>query len=90
MKLFTGWIVSAGLFSRPDRACARGSAAGTDGSPYVAVTDVGGPYAPCAGSARAGHGYGPTLFCCRRAGVYTGFGRTLFAARRPQQLGMFT
>src|ERR1700728_2749777 len=63
MKLFTGWVVSAGLVFTAATAHAQGVAPqGTNGSPYIAVTDVAGPYAAMPPEAPApGYGYGPTL-----------------------------
>ena len=46
MKLFTGWILSAGLVFTAAAANAQGLAPGQIGSsPYTAVSDVNGPYA---------------------------------------------
>ena len=72
MKLFTGWVVSAGLVFTAATAHAQEVAApyGTNGSPYVAVSDFGGPYAAMPPEAAApGYGYGPTLLPPRE--VYT-------------------
>jgi hypothetical protein len=90
MKLFTGWIVSAGLVFTAATAHAQGVAPrGTDGSPYVAVTDVGGPYAAMPPEAPApGYGYGPTLLPARE--VYTVVRENGFSPLGvPQQRGMF-
>jgi hypothetical protein len=46
MKLFAGWILSAGLVFTAAAANAQGQTPGQiSGSPYTAVSDVGGPYA---------------------------------------------
>ena len=63
MKLFAGWVVSAGAVLVAGAAQAQMSAPHMAASPsYIAVSDVGGPYAampPEAGGPR--YGYGPTL-----------------------------
>ena len=68
MKLFTGWVVSAGLVFTATAANAQMQAPyQVDRSPYTAVSDVGGPYAamppeaPRAGAPYYGPAYGPTL-----------------------------
>jgi hypothetical protein len=90
MKLFTGWIVSAGLVFTAATAHAQGVAPrGTDGSPYVAVTDVGGPYAAMPPEASApGYGYGPTLLPPQE--VYTVVRENGFSPLGvPRQRGLF-
>ena len=68
MKLFTGWVVSAGLVFTATAANAQMQAPyQVDRSPYTAVSDVGGPSAamppeaPRAGAPYYGPAYGPTL-----------------------------
>ena len=65
MKLFTGWIVSAGLVFAATGAQAQSPTPQQAASPsYRTVSDFSGPYAttPPAAPAPAGHyGYGPTL-----------------------------
>jgi hypothetical protein len=94
MKLFTGWIVSAGLVFTAATAHAQGVAPqGTDSSPYrapyVAVTDVGGPYAAMPPEAPApGYGYGPTLLPPQE--VYTVVRENGFSPLGvPHQRGLF-
>jgi len=96
MKLFTGWVVSAGLVFTAATAHAQGVAPqGTDGSPsttpYVAVTDVGGPYAAMPPEAPApgyGYGYGPTLLPPQE--VYTVVRENGFSPLGvPHQRGLF-
>ncbi|MEI9924925.1 MAG: hypothetical protein WDN50_16575 [Bradyrhizobium sp.] len=88
MKLFTGWIVSAGLVFTAATAHAQGVAPqGTSGSPYVAVSDFGGPYAAMPREA-PGYGYGPTLLPPQE--VYTVVRENGFSPLGvPQQRGMF-
>jgi hypothetical protein len=94
MKLFTGWVVSAGLIMTAASAHAQAVAPqGTDGSPYsvpyVAVTDVGGPYAAMPPEAPApGYGYGPTLLPPQE--VYTVVRENGFSPLGvPHQRGLF-
>jgi hypothetical protein len=66
MKLFTGWMISAGLVLGAAAANAQGLAPyGTARSPYAAVSDFEGPYgsyAPRPEAAEAPrYGYGPSL-----------------------------
>ena len=65
MKLFTGWVVSAGLVLTAAAANAQVLVPYQIGRPgYAAVSDFGGPYAamsPDAPVPRYGYGYGPTL-----------------------------
>jgi len=70
MKLFRGWVISAGLVLTAATAHAQGvSPSGTGGS-YTAVSDIDGPYAAMPPEAPApGYGYGPTLLPPRE--VYT-------------------
>ena len=88
MKLFTGWVLSAGLALVAATAHAQGvSPGGTGGSPYMAVSDIGGPYAamPPEGP---GYGYGPTLLPPRE--VYTVLRENGFSPLGvPQQRGLF-
>jgi hypothetical protein len=59
MKLFTGWIISAGLVVAAGAANAQVLAPYEAGrSPYRAVSDIGGPYAAMPPEAP---GYGPRL-----------------------------
>ncbi len=61
MKLFTRWIMSAGLVLTATAANAQVLAPyGVAGSHYTAVSDVGGPYAAMP-EAAPGPGYGPRL-----------------------------
>jgi hypothetical protein len=88
MKLFTGWVVSAGLVLTAATAHAQGVAPyGTGGSRYIAVTDVDGPYAAMPPEAPA-PGYGPTLLPPRE--VYTVVRENGFSPLGvPQQRGLF-
>jgi hypothetical protein len=62
MKLFTGWVVSAGLVVAATAAQAQVLAPyGVGNSPYRAVSDVAGPYAAMPPEARVPRGYGPRL-----------------------------
>jgi hypothetical protein len=65
MKLFTGWVMSAGLVLSVTAANAQTLAPyDIERSPYTAVSDVAGPYAempPEAPAPRYGSGYGPML-----------------------------
>jgi hypothetical protein len=67
MKLFTGWVMSAGLVLTAVTANAQGVAPHETGS-YTAVSDVSGPYAAMPPEA-AVPGYGPSLLPPRE--VYT-------------------
>jgi hypothetical protein len=95
MKLFTGWVVSAGLVLAAGTAHAQAVAPyGTGGSPYTAVSDVSGPYAamPPEAAVQAppapGYGYGPTLLPPRE--VYTVVRENGFSPLGvPQQRGLF-
>lgn len=61
MKLFTTWVVSAGLVLAATAADAQVLAPrGADGAGYAAVSDVNGPYAAVPEGAPM-PGYGPTL-----------------------------
>jgi hypothetical protein len=65
MKLFTGWVISAGLVFSATAANAQGLAPAVIGSsaqpaPYIAVSDVGGPYAEMPPEAPPPRYYGPT------------------------------
>ena len=61
MKLFTTWVVSAGLVLAATAADAQVLAPhGTGGAGYAAVSDVNGPYAAVPEGAPV-PGYGPTL-----------------------------
>jgi hypothetical protein len=90
MKLFTGWVLSAGLVLVAATAHAQGVApGGTGGSPVTAVSDVDGPYAAMPPEAPApGYGYGPTLLPPRE--VYTVVRENGFSPLGvPQQRGLF-
>jgi hypothetical protein len=90
MKLFTGWVLSAGLVLVAATAHAQGVApGGTASSPYMAVSDVDGPYAAMPPEAPApGYGYGPTLLPPRE--VYTVVRENGFSPLGvPQQRGLF-
>ena len=70
MKLFTGWIISAGLVLTAVAAHAQGASPSGTGGSYTAVSDIDGPYAAMPPDAAApGYGYGPTLLPPRE--VYT-------------------
>src|ERR1700761_38909 len=74
MKLFTGWVVSAGLVATAVTAHAQGVSPGGTGGSYTAVSVMagpsGGPYAAMPPEApMPGYGYGPTLLPPRE--VYT-------------------
>ena len=61
MKLFTGWVVSAGLVVMATAANAQGLAPHETGrSPYAAVSDIEGPYAAMPAEIPAPR-YGPAL-----------------------------
>ncbi|MFH1345820.1 MAG: hypothetical protein ABIL01_32115 [Pseudomonadota bacterium] len=65
MKLFTGWVISAGLVAAAGAANAQVLAPYDVGrSPYTVVSDIGGPYAAMPPEARVPDyvpGYGPRL-----------------------------
>jgi len=89
MKLFTGWVLSAGLVLTAAAAHAQGvSPSGTGGS-YTAVSDIDGPYAAMPPEAPApGYGYGPTLLPPRE--VYTVVRENGFSPLGiPRQRGLF-
>jgi hypothetical protein len=70
MKLFTGWVISAGLVLTAATAHAQGAAPTGTGGSYTAVSDVDGPYAAVPPEAPVrSYGYGPTLLPPRE--VYT-------------------
>jgi hypothetical protein len=73
MKLFTGWIISAGLVVAAGAANAQVSAPYEGArSPYRVVSDIGGPYAAMPPEARVpdlAPGYGPRLLPAHE--VYT-------------------
>ena len=90
MKLFTGWVVAAGLVLASSGAQAQLLAPYESGTPsYTAVSDVSGPYAampPEAPAAR--YGYGPTLLPPTE--VYTVVRESGFSPLGiPQQRGFF-
>jgi hypothetical protein len=65
MKLFTGWVISAGLLFTATAANAQGPAptvigSSTQQAPYSVVSDVGGPYAEMPPEAPPPRYYGPT------------------------------
>jgi len=69
MKLFTGWVMAAGLVLTVPAANAQGLAPYEVGnSPYTVVSDIGGPYAAMPPEA-PGPRYGPTLLPAQE--VYT-------------------
>jgi hypothetical protein len=88
MKLFTGWVMSAGLVLTAVTANAQGVAPGEIGrSPYTAVSDFGGPYAAMPPEAPV-PGYGPSLLPPRE--VYTVLRESgLSPLGIPRQRGMF-
>jgi hypothetical protein len=88
MKLFTGWILSAGLVLTAVAAHGQEvSPSGTGGS-YKAVSDIDGPYAAVPPDApMPGNGYGPTLLPPRE--VYTVVRENGFSPLgAPRQRGM--
>jgi hypothetical protein len=101
MKLFTGWVVSAGLVLAATAANAQGPAPTAIGSsPYTAVSDIGGRYAEMGPEApppryygpgygqNYGSGYGPALL--PPAEVYTILRESGFSPLGiPQQRGLF-
>ncbi len=87
MKLFSGWVMSAGLVLMAGAANAQMLAPDrSGGSPYSAVSDVGGPYAAMPPQAP---GYdGPRLLPARE--VYTVVRENGFSPLGiPQQRGLF-
>ena len=61
MKLFTGWVISAGLLAAATAAQAEVPAPyGIGRSPHTVVSDFGGPYAAMPPEARV-PAYGPRL-----------------------------
>lgn len=88
MKLFTGWVMSAGLVLTAATANAQGVAPQpVDRLPIMAVSDFGGPYAAMPPEA-AVPGYGPTLLPPREA--YTVVRESGFSPLGiPRQRGMF-
>ena len=88
MKLFTGWVMSAGLVLATATANAQaGAPQQIDRLPIMAVSDFGGPYAAMPPEAPAS-GYGPTLLPPRE--VYTVVRESGFSALGiPRQRGMF-
>jgi hypothetical protein len=94
MKLFTGWVMSAGLVLTAAAANAQEATPQEIGGPrYTAVSDIGGPYAampqeaPGPGYAPA-PGYGPTLLPPRE--VYTVLRERGFSPLGiPRQHGLF-
>jgi hypothetical protein len=88
MKLFTGWVVSAGLVLSATAANAQGVAQ------YTTVSDVGGPYAemPPEAPARYGPNYGPNYgpMLLPPTEVYTVLRESGFSPLGiPQQRGLF-
>jgi hypothetical protein len=88
MKLFTGWVMSAGLVLTAATASAQGVAPNEAGrSRYTAVSDFSGPYAAMPPEAVV-PGYGPTLLPPRE--VYTVVRENGFSPLGiPRQRGMF-
>lgn len=88
MKLFTGWVMSAGLALAATSANAQTVAPTEAGNArYQAVSDFGGPYAAMPPEA-AGPGYGPRLLPGRE--VYTVVRENGFSPLGiPQQRGIF-
>jgi hypothetical protein len=93
MKLFTGWVMSAGLVLAAGAAHAQMPAPNEIGhSGYSVVSDVGGPYGGGPYAAMPpdapGPGYGPTLMPARE--VYTVLRESGFSPLGiPQQRGPF-
>ncbi len=89
MKLFKGWLVSAGLVLTAAAAHAQVPAPYQTGGPgYAAVSDFEGPYAAMPPDAPVprygyGYGYGPTLLPPRE--VYTVVRENGFSALGPPQ-----
>ncbi|OIQ64792.1 hypothetical protein GALL_536550 [mine drainage metagenome] len=88
MKLFTGWLIPAGMVLMAATANAQGSAShGTGDSPYKAVSDFNGPYAAMPPEAPA-PGHGPSLLPPHE--VYTVVRESGFSPLGiPHQRGMF-
>ena len=88
MKLFTGWVISAGLVFATTSANAQTAAPmDTGNARYQAVSDVGGPYAAMPPDA-VGPGYGPRLLPIPE--VYTVARENGFSPLGiPQQRGFF-
>ena len=93
MKLFTGWVISAGLVLAATAAHAQGTSPGGTGGSYTAVSDVAGPsagpYAAMPPEAPVpGYGYGPILLPPRE--VYTVVRENGFSPLGvPRQHGLF-
>jgi hypothetical protein len=93
MKLFTGWVISAGLVLAATAAHAQGTSPSGTGGSYTAVSDVAGPSAgPYAAmppeAPMPGYGYGPILLPPRE--VYTVVRENGFSPLGvPQQRGLF-
>jgi hypothetical protein len=89
MKLFTGWVLSAGLVLTAAAAHAQGVSPSGTGGTYTAVSDIDGPYAAMPSEAPApGYGYGPTLLPPRE--VYTVVRENGFSPLGiPRQRGLF-
>ena len=88
MKLFSGWVVFAGLVLTAGTANAQMLAPSDVGrSPYAAVSDIDGPYAAMPPD-EAPPRYGPTLLPARE--VYTVVRESGFSPLGiPQQRGLF-
>jgi hypothetical protein len=89
MKLFTGWILSAGLVLTAATAHAQAVAPDGTGGSYKTVSDIDGPYAAMPPDApMRGYGYGPTLLPPRE--VYTVLRDNGFSPLgAPQPRGLF-
>jgi hypothetical protein len=89
MKLFTGWVISAGLVLTAVAAHAQEVSPGGTGGSYKTVSDIDGPYAAMPPEApMPGYGYGPTLLPPRE--VYTVVRENGFSPLGvPQQHGLF-
>jgi hypothetical protein len=89
MKLFTGWVISAGLVVTAVTAHAQVVSPNGTGGSYTAVSDINGPYAAMPPEAPApGYGYGPTLLPPRE--VYTVVRENGFSPLGiPRQHGLF-
>jgi hypothetical protein len=87
MKLFTGWVMSAGLVLTAAAANAQVLAPYEIGrSPYTAASDIDGPYAGMPPEPPPRYGYGPALMPARE--VYTILRENGFLPRGiPQQRG---
>jgi hypothetical protein len=62
MKLFTGWVVSAGLVFGAATANAQGLPVQAGGPPAIGVSDVSGPYATVMPPEAPPPGYGPRYY----------------------------